>query len=290
MENNTQDNSWYYKVFYFFIANQILLRRLIVVVLILLNIFVWWKGGIGLVNYLSATRKNDLIIQKMTEDYLNWDEIRLKNSPKDLQVLKVQKISTGENKLNLIAEIYNPNENWFAEEMDFSFTIDSFPIDWESAFVLPNTKRYLFKFSYENKNEDLGDLDLEIKNVNWSRVKKDVNYILNNISVQDKNFSLTQDYSKLDFTINNNSTFGWWQTGWQIVLFRGKNIVGVNYITVSGLLSGEQKKVSVLWDEKLISPDSVDVIPDINLFDESNYMSESSSSVNLIKGAKDSKQ
>jgi hypothetical protein len=59
---------------------------------------------------------------------------------------------------------------------------------------------------------------------------------------------------------------------------------------LSGLLPNEEKEVSVLWDEKLISPDEIIITPDINLFDKNNYMSESSSSVNLIKGARDIRQ
>lgn len=285
---NENNNPWYYKIAYFFIANQVVFKRLLVVLLILLNIILWWSSGVKIVNYLANSSKYNQSLISLTENQIDWENYHLKNKPQDLEIISVNKIKIDQNKYDLLAEIYNPNTDWQIEEITYAFIVDNYILDWQTDFVLPGQNKYLFKFSYFSTNP-LSEIDLKIDDINWQRVKdKSKIELLDSILIQNENFSTTGDIAQLEFEVTNNSPYSFWQTGWQIILYQGSRPVAINYVTSNNFFSGETKNIVASWSESVTRPTKTEVLPDINIFDENNYITDLEiPPVNLIKGASD---
>lgn len=285
---NSQNEQWYYKIIYFFIANQIFLKRFLVVFLILTNIFLWWTSGVKLVNYLSDTKNYEKIILSLNTPIIDWQKIRENNKQQDLQIISVDKISLGNNKYNLVAKVYNPNSRWSVANLNYAFVIDGFVLDWQDDFINTESNKYLFNFSYTSQNYPQ-EVTLKLGQIYWSPIdlnkRKDA-VPIDQLEILNTNFTQSENQAIVDFEILNKSYFNFWQIGLQVILFQGERIVGVNYLTTSGLLSSERRKLSTAMLEKISPPSRIEIIPDIDIYNKNNYFYNNEQPVNLIKGVR----
>lgn len=288
--NNQPHHQWYYKIAYFLVANQVVFKRLLVVLLILLSIILWWLAGVKLVNYWVTTGSYNRMLTSLSQNVINWDFYHAQNKPQSLEVVLVNKIKTSTNKYDLVAKVYNPNLDWYIKEVNYAFVVDGFVLDWQSDFVLSRQEKYLFHFSYfsQSSPEQVG---LKIGDINWQRVrKKDRLEIVDNILVENKKFETNKNISQVKFDATNQTHFSFWQVGWQIVLYQGQRPVAVNYMNSHNFFSGQQRHISAAWSESLSSPSKIEIVFDVDVFDDSNYITDvDTPPVNLIRGAKDIK-
>lgn len=289
--NNELHQQWYYKIIYFFIANQIFIKRLMVMLLILLNIILWWNGGVKIINYLADTKNYEQTILALSTPLINWQKINETNKPQDLQILSVEKISLGDNKYNLVAKIYNPNTHYSIPYLNYAFVVDGFVLDWQDSFINTESEKYLFNFSYVSENYP-SEVSLKLGTISWSPINaltSETAVPLDQIEILNTNFIQDQNQNIVDFEVINKTHFNFWQVGWQILLFQGDHLIGVNYLTSSGFLSGETRKLSAASLEKIPTPSRIEILPDIDIFDKNNYFFNDEPSVNLIKGARTKK-
>ncbi len=292
--NNIMDSEpthqWYYKITYFFVANQVLFKRLVVVLLLLFNLAIWWPAAVKLVNYGADTVNYQHLLNEFSQNTINWADYRARHQPVPIEIVTVDKMKTSEHKYDLVAKVHNPNAGWHARTVNYAFVVDGFILDWQNGFVLPEQDKYLFNFSYFSESNP-GQIDLKFGDIGWQRVKeKDRMFVLKQIAVENKNFETNNNISQIKFEAVNNSPFGFWQVGWQVVLSSGARPVGINYVTANGFLSGEFKRLSATWGETMSMPSKIEVLPDIDVFDETNYITETKvPAVNLIKGARTQK-
>ncbi len=278
----------YYKIIYFFINNQIVFKRMIVVLLILLNIILWWISGVKLVNYFSSAKNYNKSLTELVENTINWSVYHEQQKPISLKIISVNKVKISNNKYDLVAKINNPNTNWDCKNFKYSFVVDGFVTDWQEAFILPEQDKYLFKFSY-NSATALSQVDVKIQDFNWSRVKnidQDRILILQDFIIENKEFNQENKIAQVKFDAINKSHFSFWQLGWQIILYQNNRVVGVNYVTTQNFISNQTRKISSVWNNILTDPKKIEIIPDIDIFNENNYILSTENPVNLIRGAK----
>lgn len=281
-------NQIYYKIAYFFINNQVVFKRMIVVVLILINIFLCLIAGVGLINYFTNTNRYNKDLFNLVENSINWSNYRDNQKPLALKVLEVDKIKSALDTYDLVAKIENPNIVWNCQSFKYAFVIDGFVSDWQTTFILPKQNKYLFKFSYPSQTA-LEQVDLKIEATNWNRIKKidqDRIFILKDFDITDEEFNLKNSLAQIKFKANNQSSFSFWQVGWQIALYRNERLVSVNYVTIHNFMSGQERQISAAWNTSLVAPSRIEIIPDMDIFDENNYIFDIDSPVNLIRGAK----
>lgn len=286
--NNQLYRQWYYKIAYFLVANQVVFKRLFVVLLILLNIILWWVAGVGLINYWVRGDSYNKMLTSLGQNLINWDFYHAQNRPQSLEIVLVNKIKTSLNKYDLVAKVHNPNLDWHIREVNYAFVVDGFVLDWQSVFVLPGQDKYLFHFSYFSQSNP-EQVDLKIGHINWQRVReKNRLEIVDDILVENKKLETNKNISQIKFDATNNTHFSFWQVGWQIVLYQGQRPMATNYVTTHSFVTGEKRKISATWIETLGGNYSteIEIIVDIDIFDDSNYMTETEiPPVNLIRGA-----
>lgn len=282
---NQNSNPWYYKIVYFFVANQTIFKRLEVVLLLLANIIIFWNVGVAGVKYLASSRTYDEMLSSLFNDNFDWQSYHQEHAPDPLQVISVDKIKTGPDKYDLVAKVHNPNSDWYFPEVQYSFVVNNFITDWQTDFILPGQEKYFFVFSYSDPTE-IKDLDLKFGTQQRQRIfNKDPLYILNDFNIQDKNFSSQSGLSEIKFQVNNNSYFSFWQLGWQVVLYVRDHPIGINYVTTPNFLSGQERQVAVIWNENLTVPTDIEILPNLDVFYEQNYMTNLDvQPVNLIRG------
>ena len=78
--------------------------------------------------------------------------------------------------------------------------------------------------------------------------------------------------SRATFTIANRTAYSYWSAGFFVVLYSGSRIVGVNYVTISELRAGRSTPVDASWFIDLPSVSRVEVIPEVNIFDDRIYI------------------
>ncbi|MBU4481980.1 hypothetical protein L6278_01670 [Candidatus Parcubacteria bacterium] len=279
-------NQIYYKIAYFFINNQVVFKRMIVFLLIFLNIILWWIAGVSMVNHLANTNVYNQDLTNLVNNTINWSTYHDQQKPLELKVLEVDKIKINSGKYDLVAKVKNLNTGWSCKSLKYAFVVDGFVTDWQEANILPQQDKYLFKFSYPSRVTP-DQIDLKIKVNNWQRIKKiDQNriFILKDFVVSDEKFNVENNLQQIKFIASNQSSFSFWQVGWQIVLYRSDRLVGANYVTTQNFMSNSTRQISVTWNESLATPSRIEIIPELDIFDENNYILGSDNPVNLIRG------
>lgn len=268
----TDQNKWYYRFVYFFVANQVVLKRLGVMLLIFLNIFLWANVWTKFVSYTAYTSTYNQMLASLASPDNFWSSYRALTKPQEIQISNPYQIKTDKNKYDLAVKIKNPNSQWMVRRLDYLFLVDGLPLETQSTFVLPGQEKFLCHFAYLSDNYPTA-VELKIENVQWQRFKdKELLNALNNLVIGQENFSSERGVSEASFEVTNNNNFGWWQTGWQVILYQGEYPEAVNYVSVAGFLAGQTRDITVSWLEALSTPSRMEIIPDIDLLETNNYI------------------
>ena len=279
---------------YWFLTHKVLLRKILVIFLIALAVIFFAYAIYGLVIEIVINGQSfNTAMQNLPKNLVDYSGYRAVNQPKDLQIANITIITGKGEKYDLVAKIKNPNPNW-ALSFDYQFVtgvdeVDlnkdksgSNPARIKKGFFLPGEDKYLMDLSVASPRR-IGQARVNFTNIQWQRV---VNYAA--IGAEKFNFSAEGvkfipasateisgklPVSQVTFQATNKSAYNYWGVGFQIILFRGGEAIGAaNYISLSQLLSGETRPVTVNWFESLPDISSVQIIPEVNVLDQSVFM------------------
>jgi hypothetical protein len=121
-----------------------------------------------------------------------------------------------------------------------------------------------------------GSVDFNLLNVTWQRISP--HQISNPVAYKDSRLQFevadfkfqTSPVSRATFSITNNSYFGFYQANFLILLRSYENVIGVEKIVIDNFAGGSKKIVEIAI-EPGISPNNVELVPDINVFDAAAY-------------------
>lgn len=269
-------SDWQLKLSYFYVSNKLLLRKLLVLLLILINFVFWGYSVTGLLfwalDYQRLTKQTTDLMFSSTAVLPLVEALK----PKPLNLSTVNAFSGNGNLFDLMADVVNPNPDWLAR-FDYSFVGGSVTSTKFSSFVLPGDHKILL---------DLGrasaEGQLEVTNIKWQRVSgfTGLRAVRDRFTVTNEQFLAAPqvgDPSRVRFTIKNDSSFSYWETGVTIVLYNGGSIVGVNFLTIPQFKSGDQRDVEMNWTKAIPQVDTIEVIPAVNYLDSANIIPPASS-------------
>jgi hypothetical protein len=191
-------------------------------------------------------------------------------------------ISAGKEKYDLVAKISNTNSNWRVE-FDYDFVVDGQALDTKSGFLLPNEEKFLLNLAVDSKVKPRR-AEIEINNLRWQRIDphkipdytvwhdERFNFVFEDVKFSPAVVRDSLTISRASFSVKNATSYGFWNVGFYILLYRGSSIAGVTYVTISELGSGQTRPVEVSWFEPLSSVTQVKIFPEVNIFDEKVYM------------------
>jgi len=191
-------------------------------------------------------------------------------------------LSGGSGKADILAPIENRNPRFWAE-VEYHFTIGGIEQPSFTTFVLPGQAKYLVLLGAP---ADGGSgIELNVDRRAWHRAGTFGADSLQSLydtrlDIRGENAVFvpsdplaTTPVSSAKFTLANHTAFGYYDVDLLVLLYRGDAIVGVNKLRVDRLPAGEKRPMEMFWYQLLPQVSRVEVVPDINIYDESVYRS-----------------
>ncbi|MFC1612786.1 hypothetical protein ACFL23_00450 [Patescibacteria group bacterium] len=269
---------------YWFVSHKIFLKRLtyfilffLFFVLILFNIY-------RLINYYTTGQKKyEYELQKLYSQQMDYERLNKIRAPQNIRMGEIKIINSGkeidDKNYNLIANIENPNKK-FKITFDYQFTASGKPLNKYSSFILPGQKKILFDFKSNVRGAE--SIKIILDNLKYNRIspeisKDPVSFTNEHLIFDVQDVNLTQietknSFSKITFNLTNNTAYNYWEPGINVILYKNKTIIGVDYILLKELRSGETIPLSVNWYNQLPSTIKLSVIPNIDIFNPNGYI------------------
>ena len=259
------------KLSYWYVTHKLSLRKAwkiaLGVVVAIVWIYVIWQLVIFAMTY-SSIQQNIRTMLFSPDPSLSAIE---KIAPQPLSVSEMTVMAAGD-KYDYLVQVGNSNNNWLAQFKYRFTTPSSTDNDFRIGFALPGDSKYLMDLSKVSPSASL-----EMKDLTWLKTEnftftnnKMMRFVFDNIDITKP--SKSTDPTKVSFTVKNDSAYSYWETDLQVMLMNGGSIVGINHIVLNSFKSGENRQVDIFWNNPVSGADSVNVIPNLNILDNSNIM------------------
>jgi hypothetical protein len=269
-----------------YVEHRELFRKIFIWLLVAVSASFWSYSIYGFAYYFARGMKEDeVMIKQMIETGSVSHKYILEISAVDLASKQVKIFKLDGKKSDFFAEVINPNENYSAV-FDYYFTAGAKETARMRGFILPGENKYLLALGQEIENQSR-DAQLKIENIAWSRINKhkfpDWNLYRDerlNIAVYDIKFTPSKEgglsekigLNTLGFKAIDKSAYSYLNADFVILLYSGQNIIGVNSYPLERFMSGEERPARMTFPGKIGNVNKVEVIPNINILDESNYL------------------
>lgn len=264
---------------YWFSIHKKKIKSSIIIGLIILNISLISILVFKAIFYLKDQKNYHIMIDSLSKDLIDYASLKEKNKSQNLAILLTSSVKSEKQRYDAISQIENSNSKW-AAQYDYQFILDGKEGKTKTNFILPNEKKFLLDFNFESLAKN-PIVELRIKNVQWKRIKnlsklpktqfeiKDVKYSpIGSQIASDKKIGINQ----VNFEVTNNSSYGFWETFFKVILYQKEKIVGINIITVKQFLSQEVKNLSTSWINFLPLVTEVFIEPEVDILDSKNLM------------------
>ena len=267
------------KKFLWFTKNRVLLYRLAISGLIAFSamafIFSLWK----LADYLIYGYQSDQQLYADLASSYDYTGANVRYAPAPLQILSTNTMESGVNKVDAVAEIYNPNDR-FMVEFDYSFDFGSATNTVLHAVLMPMQTRPVVLQGLDS-NLYGGGADLIISNIKWQRISRheidDMTKFLGEhllFEITDVAFvptNGTADANIINFKLTNNSAFNYRAPEFLVGLFQSGSLAQVIPLKLTDFKSLETKNIDLRSFLNGLNASEVEIYPLINLFDKESY-------------------
>lgn len=273
----------FYKWSLWWVEHRAFLRRLaygafMVVDGLLLSFVLWSMLDSFAISYGDDEREVAKVVAYGQGDLRAYS---VANAADDILPEQIQVFSIGNNRYDFYANLSNPNADWWVE-FTYSFAFDAGSTTPAEGFLLPGQTKPVVSLAVTSQSS-VRDAQFELTNVRWHRVDHHVipDYVMwqgdrLRLTITDAVFSKetgfeSDVFGRTTFTVHNNTAYSYFDPEFLVLLKRGQAVVGVNRATFASLGVGEKQEISLNWFGTLPAVTSVEVIPDIHLFDEDVY-------------------
>ena len=261
-----------------YVRHRELLRMILTILLAVWSVvtigYSGWQWGVYLaVGYAEDER----LLKALARPQIPYEVMHLAQGAKDLAIRSVDVFQPTGSKYDLVAEVENPNERWYAA-ITYKFTYSGGATASAVATVLPHSERPVAVFCHKADAYPAG-AELMIESVRWQRANPhiipDVESYLSerlNFPITDVLFSSGDSVPRLTFDITNATAYSYWQPVFYVALQSGGVPQGFIYVSLDQFRAGEKRSV----DLRLFSPgaagSAIRLIPAFSVFDPSAYM------------------
>jgi len=261
---------------YFFLTHKAFYRKVALIVSILSLVIFYSTIVWGVVGIVKSSDYQALALSLSNKE--DWNTYHNQRQPILLEASNTSVLPLGNKKYNLIAFIENQNNDWSITEFDYTFIINGQAIESEKGFLNPGEKRMLLKLGYKSK-EAIKDLEVQLDNIKWRRFDNNVpviNWGISNLKFYPVTRKTVDKKTEeipahVNWAAENLSLHHFWDVGFQVVLFSGCKVVGVQEINASNFISLEQRDFKIPWLEDLPRISKTEVFPILNWLDYDNY-------------------
>lgn len=232
----------------------------------------WSYADAYLISWPRESRIPKLIAQQMVPQ-----EAIKRIAPEALQPADVQAFETTDGRLDMLSSLTNPNDLWLAR-VKFAFKFDGQSTPTQEVTIIPHSTRPLVELGWKGS----GDPQLDVQSITWQRIP--LPYVKGNYDAYaaqrlDFAFSESPEYvslgdgvGKTDFTITNNSGYGFWNVQVFVTLLRQGIPLAVTKVDVRELKPNEERPVSLQWYENVSGVDQVEITPYVDILDPGSFL------------------
>ncbi|MCX6792658.1 MAG: hypothetical protein NTY12_01400 [Candidatus Falkowbacteria bacterium] len=221
--------------------------------------------------FIDLTSSTSLVTNKM-------------NLGSNVSYSDVRVLPTQNNNSDLVAAVTNANPR-LAVNISYYFDVNGQRIGATNDFVLPGDTKYLMALNQSISSNSSASLVVEHLSFvrldrhsisDWDQYRLEhFNFLIQNAKFTtsvESGLSEKISLGQLDFKITNNSAYGYITVPLTIVLKSQGQIVAVNRYMINNFKSGEEKSVQISWPGRLPSVNEVEILPDLNIIDDSIYL------------------
>jgi len=280
---NNRLSNWQLKLGYWYVSNKLKLKKALIIGLIGLNVMLFGYAIISaLVIFIFQADSYNQIIASSSQQLIDYEYFHERNKPDELVLQSIDVIPTTGGRYDIVAKIINSNQKWYIPHISYQFISGANVLVEAKTFILPGDDKNLIGFGVEDfvRGEDI---TLNISEMSWRRILdyKDIEASRLKFDVHDVDFITSRQsglssrvpVSQSRFLVKNESAYNYWQVGFYVMLYSGPTLVGVNFTSVEEFRSGEEKLISMNWYETLPPISRTEVMPEVDILDESVYLS-----------------
>lgn len=269
-----------------YLDNKKKLRSILIVLLIAISAISWSYTLFNFAYYYAkGVFEDENTIAILAQPNLIEHDYLAEKSAKDLSLSSVNSFKTDSSTYDLYIEMQNPNQKYIAN-FEYCFVELGKELDCDKDFILPNSKKYLMALNQEI-NGSSQNVQFVVKEMSWKRVDKHEipdwdEFETDHLSIKINDIKFTPaatsglsekvNLNSLSFLAKNNTPYNYWETVLNILLYRSGSIVGINQYTIEEFMSGDEKEISLNWPGNLGRISNVDVIVDIDVMNDDNYI------------------
>lgn len=212
------------------------------------------------------------------------DNSKVPQSPKQLvsalQVGSVQ-VFQNSNSSDLVVQLTNPNDK-FSASFHYCFSQAGQDLACGDSFILPREQKYIFDLA--QKLPQSGSIVVAISSLAWKRIdahtipdwvsyyRSHINFPVTGLNFQPIGSNSSKPHlNTLDFSIQNNSPYSYYEVPLNILFFRGQSLIGVQRYFLDNFNSGNSSQVSLSWPDNLSGVTNTEIQPDLNILNNSIY-------------------
>lgn len=257
------------------------LKRWSIIVVIFIEVLL---GAIGLYAFVDYYLVDYVEEQRLVSTFFEGAE-DLRNSnfrqtPDDLLLEPAVSVQSGQ-RFDLLSFVENTNTDWVAR-LEYHFEYSGMQSETKSVVVNHQTRLALSALGLQGIRPRVQNLVVD--SIDWQKIDhKDIkdpvlwkterwNLEIDNFEHHTNLVIGSRSFGRTTFEVRNKTGFGYYEIPITVVLRRGNSIVGVNKTTMSNFRGLENRVVQVDWFDNTPSALTVEAFPELDLFDEDNYM------------------
>lgn len=262
---------------YWWVNHKLELRRWWVLVLLVLDAFLLIAATTMLL--LAASGSAALTRHIPAEAQRARQPLQLTARPHAIAVNGEWGVRNENGNTDFLARLANLNAEWFAESVTVTFAVDGNDLEETvNTFLMPGEERYVF-LKDQGPLAKGASVTARVSSTTWTRpnslfAAQNTNFSVSGIVLTPLTLITGQgkEASRVTAEVSNDSIFGFWAVGVNVVVLRGDIPLAASTTTIRNFESFDQETITVQWLSRFPAGVRVVVEPYVNAFDEENIL------------------
>lgn len=265
---------------YWFVSHKAGIRKFLIICLIIFCVLTFSYVFFSLGRYYFIQYgEYQTSLATLSEDLVNVQGQHILNQVQPLELLTRDILPGDRGKVDIAIRVRNPNLNWGLNSVVYQVSLGGKFYDKQTSFVLPGEEKYFMILNVDGNTS--GTPQIFFENEEWTRVTKyetwgpeRTNFVVNDqkfSSARQSELSGQLPISEVTATIFNDTAFNYNEVIVQTALFSGTRLAGISKVPIGDFRSRQTRPLVTRWTQSLPSISKVEVIPSVNILDDSVY-------------------